>query len=142
VQTTSDAANPSSSKGRVQAQKQLVEELKVEWKQLWEERFDDKVRAEGISVNDYQRLFVEQGTVINATKDFKPLSFKEILQQHMVENPDRYIPPATDVGGWNKFIKTEVTGEKTKKENTRPSITEKPKSQKSKKGGRGWLHAT
>jgi len=142
VQTTNDAASLQSSKSRVQAQKQLVEELKTQWKQLWEERFDDKVRAEGVSVNDYQQLFVEQGTIIHATKDFKPLRFKEILQQHMVENPDRYIPPETDVGGWNKFIKTSIKGEKTKKANTHPIVHKKSKGQKPKKGGRGWLHAT
>ncbi len=143
VQTTRDADEQTqSSKSRVQAQKQLVEELKSEWKQLWEERFDDKIRAEGVSVNDYQRLFIEQGTVIHATKDYKAPAFKEILQQHLVENPDRYIPPDTDIGGWNKFIKTEVTGKKTKKANIFPTKTEKTGAQTPRKGGRGWLHAT
>ena len=42
-----------SLEGRVEEQKKLVEELKVQWKLLWSERFDDKVRAEGVSVNDY-----------------------------------------------------------------------------------------
>ncbi|MCW3984528.1 MAG: hypothetical protein NWE96_11145 [Candidatus Bathyarchaeota archaeon] len=143
MQTTSDSPkNPSeqSSQSRVQAQKQLVEQLKTQWKLLWEERFDDKLKAEGISTNDYTPLFIEQGTVIHATKDFKPLSFKEILEQHMVENPERYIPPPVEEGGWHKFIKTEVTGKKTKKANPRPKI-EKPKGQNKKKGGRGWLHS-
>jgi hypothetical protein len=144
LQTTSDGDKPSetqSNKSKVKAQKQLVDELKVQWKLLWSERFDDRVKAEGISVNDYESLFVEQGTVIHATKDFKPLNFKDILQHHMVENPERYIQPNVEVGGWNKFIKTELTGQRIKKSNTRPQDIRKPKGQKLKKGGRGWLHA-
>ena len=140
LQITSDSAKSAdgpSGKSKTQAQKQLVEELKVQWKLLWEERFDDKVRAEGISVNDYERLFVTQGTVIHATKDFKALNFKDILEQHKVENPERYIPPNISVGGWNKFIKTEVTGQRIKKANSPPV---KSSCQMQKKNKRGWLH--
>ena len=72
---------------------------------MWSERFDDKVRAEGVSVSNYTCLRVEQGTIIHATKDFKALNFKEILKEHLVENPDRYIEPSNSIGGWNKFIK-------------------------------------
>ena len=143
MQTTSNGDEPSeaqSNKSKIKTQKQLVEELKAQWKLLWSERFDDRVKAEGISINDYERLFVEQGTVIHATKDFKPLNFKDILQHHMIEDPERYIPPEAQVGGWNKFIKTELTGQRTKKSNTRPNKIEKPTSHKQKKNGRGWLH--
>ena len=45
-------------------EKDLVEELKVEWKRLWQERFDDKVRAEGVAAGDYAKLFVDKGTAI------------------------------------------------------------------------------
>ena len=144
LQTTSDGDSSSenqSNRSRIQAQKQLVEQLKVQWKLLWSERFDDRVKAEGISVNDYESLFVEQGTVIHATKDFKPLNFKDILQHHLVKNPERYIQPDVEVGGWSKFIKTQVTGQRIKKSNTRPQDIRKSKGQKPKKGGRGWLHA-
>ncbi len=34
-------------------QKELVEGLKTEWKKLWSEKLNDKVRAEGIAINDY-----------------------------------------------------------------------------------------
>jgi len=63
-------------------QKEFVEELKVEWKRLWSERLDDKMRAEGIAVNNYGSLFIDKGTVIHATRDFKALNFKEILERH------------------------------------------------------------
>jgi hypothetical protein len=121
--------------------KEAVEELKSEWKKLWKERFDDRVRAEGIAVADYSSLFVDQGTIIHATRDFKVLNFKEILERHQIENAERYIQPDPEVGGWNKFIKKEITNQKPKKtkraEAYRP---EKKEPQQPKKGGRGWLH--
>lgn len=124
------------------AQKHLVDELKTQWKRLWDERFDDKVRAEGVSVSDYEALFVEQGTIIHANKDFKALNFKQILEQHLVENPDRYIQPNANSGGWSKFIKKEVNRPASRKHRSvAVESTAKPKGQP-KKGGRGWLHKT
>ncbi|MGD0994167.1 MAG: hypothetical protein ABR909_01420 [Candidatus Bathyarchaeia archaeon] len=49
-------------------QKELVAELRIEWEKLWRERRDDKVRAEGIAVNNYNQLFIDQGTIIHATR--------------------------------------------------------------------------
>jgi len=131
---------------RAEAQKKLVEELKVQWKLLWSERFDDKERAEGVSVGDYSLLRVERGTIIHATRNFKALSFKEILEQHMVENPDRFVQPETNVGGWTKFIKKEITSQNPRKSGRRAAsyVAEKPDTrgvQQLKKRGRGWLHA-
>jgi len=123
------------------AQKETVDELKVEWKRLWKERFDDRVRAEGIAVTDYTSLYVDQGTIIHATRDFKALNFKEILERHQVENPERFIQPDPHVGGWNKFIKNEITGQKPQKHKRAETYTpEKKEPQQPKKGGRGWLH--
>jgi hypothetical protein len=110
---------------------------------MWSERFDDRTKAEGVSIADYTILRVEQGTIIHATKDFKALNFKEILEQHLVENPDRYIEPSNSVGGWNKFIKTKITiGNSAKRKNQRATqyVPEKSIKQQPKKGGRGWLH--
>ncbi len=73
------------------AQRALIEELKGQWKLLWSERFDDRVRAEGVSVNDYAILDVEKETIIHATKDFKILNLNQILEKHLVENPERYV---------------------------------------------------
>jgi hypothetical protein len=124
-----------------EAKKTVVEELKVEWKRLWLERLDDKVRAEGIAIEDYSSLFVDKGTVIHATRDFKALNFKEILEQHQIENTDRYIPPPKEVGGWNKFIKQQITS-KNHSKIKRAELYESKKKEKQqpKKGGRGWLH--
>lgn len=123
-------------------QKELVEELKVHWKKLWQERLDDRVRAEGIATNDYSVLYVEKGTIVHATRDYKALSFKEILEQHQVENADRYVPVSPHVGGWGKFIKTSISTQKPQRslrvEQYR--LEEKKEKPQPKKGGRGWLH--
>ena len=122
-------------------QKDVVEELKVEWKRLWLERLDDKVRAEGIAIQDYSLLFVDKGTVIHATRDYKALNFKEILEQHQIENTDRYIPPPKEVGGWNKFIQQQITSKNHFKiKQAELYESEKKEKQQPKKGGRGWLH--
>jgi hypothetical protein len=132
-----------SREGRVEEQKKLVEELKVQWKLLWSERFDDKVRAEGVSVNDYVCLHVERGTVIHATRDFKALSFREILELHLDEDLDRVVQPDVHVGGWNKFVKTKITGRGPQRNKRALSyVSKKRVVQQPKKGGRGWLHAT
>jgi len=130
-------------KDKIKVQRKLVEELKAQWKLLWLERFNDKVRAEDVAVNDYASLRVEKGIIIHANRDFKALNFKEILEQHMIENPDRFIQPDVKVGGWHKFAKTRIGNYKFQKNN--PAF--KPDSgkqtvQQSKKGGRGWLHTT
>ncbi len=98
-------------------QKELVEELKTEWKKLWSEKLNDKVRAEGIAINDYNQLFIDKGTIIHANRDFKTLNFKEILEQYEVLNAEKYISPDSDVGGWGKFVKDNIINQKPKQEN-------------------------
>jgi hypothetical protein len=122
-------------------QKEMVEGLKIQWKKLWQERVDDKVRAEGIAIADYSELFVEKGTIIHATRAFKALSFREILLQHQIDDAERFIPPVPQLGGWNKFIKISITTQ-GKRRSTRASLYCEPekKKQQLKKGGRGWLH--
>ncbi|MGD6808896.1 MAG: hypothetical protein ACQCN3_04280 [Candidatus Bathyarchaeia archaeon] len=122
------------------SQKELVEELKVEWKKLWRERRDDKVRAEGIAVTDYSQLFVDKGTIIHATRAYKALNFKEILEQHQVEDAERYVPPDRFVGGWNKFVKSNIANKPFPNRRHYDEIDEKKVKQQPKKGGRGWLH--
>ena len=122
-------------------QKELVEELKIEWKRLWTERIDDKVRAEGIAIDNYSALFIDKGTIIHATRDFKALNFKDILEQHNVSKIERYIPTDSNVGGWGKFIKENITNQRSKKGKSADfHMEEKTKKQQLKKNGRGWLY--
>ena len=128
-------------------QKKLVDELKAQWRLMWNERFNDKTRAEEVSVSDYTILRVERGTIIHATRDFKALNFKEILKQQLVEEPDRFVQPDAQVGGWTKFIKTKITIHKTQRSKNSDSYIaghhpDKRNVGQPKKGGRGWLHVT
>lgn len=121
--------------------KEIVEELKMQWKQLWHERVDDRLRAEGIATGDYSKLFVEKGTIIHATRDYKVLNFREILQLHEIVDVDRIIPPSPQIGGWGKFIKTNITNQKPRRNNRASHYRmDKKQKQQLKKSGRGWLH--
>ena len=123
--------------------KEFVEELKKEWRTLWRDRVDDKVRAEGIADKDYSLLFVERGLVVVATRDYKPLDFFEILQRYKPPDVgDDVVPLGPSVGGWGKFIRNVLSKQKRLTKRGRPVPSEpKPKErQQLKKGGRGWLH--
>jgi hypothetical protein len=120
---------------------ELVEKLRVDWKRLWRERLDDRAKAEGIANEDYSSLFVERGTVILATRNFKLLTFKEILEGHRIGDVHRFVSPHPEVGGWHKFIKNSVgRGRSSVHRATNYVLEEEKKPQQLKKGGRGWLH--
>lgn len=136
-------AGAGTYQDKVNMQKELVESLRAQWKLLWSERFNDKVRAEDVSLDDYIALSVERGTIIHANRDFKAVSFKEILEQHEISNPDRFIQPDAKEGGWNKFVKTKISPPKT--EGRKLNTTQESKKRKTSqpgKSGRGWLHVT
>jgi hypothetical protein len=121
--------------------KEMVEQLKAQWKKLWQERVDDKLRAEGIATADYCDLFVEKGTVVHATRDYKSLSFKEILEQHQIVNADRFVPPNPQVGGWHKFIKTNISYQgKRRHKRAIQFVHDNKEKLRPKKSGKGWLH--
>ncbi|PVX25691.1 MAG: hypothetical protein CW691_03755 [Candidatus Bathyarchaeum sp.] len=121
--------------------KEFVDGLRTEWKHLWQNRLDDKIRAEGIAKQDYSKLLVEQGTVIMATRDYKPLEFFDIVEDYLGCDAQKAVPPNATVGGWGKFIRTNIRKQKntTKRTYTPPKPTHK-KGQQQKKGGRGWRH--
>jgi hypothetical protein len=117
------------------SQKEVADQLKTEWKLMWRERYDDRAKAEGVSIANYDALQIERGTIIHATRDYKLLNFKDILAQHKIEHPDRFIEPNPSVGGWGKFIKTEITPKPLVNKYQSKSTTA-PKSNRR----RGWLH--
>ena len=125
---------------KLKNRKNWLKNSKIQWKLLWSERVNDKVRAEDISIANYESLRVERGTIIHATRDFKALNFKEILETHKVENPDRFVQPDYRVGGWSKFVKTEITCCQPSKNQQSARVPKKHEGQQPKKGGRGWLH--
>jgi hypothetical protein len=117
-----------------------VEEIKSQWKRMWRERIDDRVRAEGVACENYDKLFVERGTVVLATRDFKLSTLKEILELHKIANAERLVPPSPNVGGWGKFVRTHISGRRPVSIRVREFESDEKKPQQLKKGGRGWLH--
>lgn len=124
--------------------KGFVEELKRQWQLLWRERLDDKVRAEGVASNDFELLFVDRGTVIIATRFYKQLEFKEILEEYEApyEVKVKQETPSPSVGGWRKFGREMAArrGSARKTGSWPFDGKSKPARQQLKKGGRGWLH--
>ena len=119
---------------------QVVEGLREQWRILWQERIDDKVKAEGISNKDYSGLFVEKGMVLFATRSFRMLTFREILQLHEVVDADRYVAPSPQIGGWGKFVRTMIMRPSSRAKQAKEDLDSLKKRQQMKKGGRGWLH--
>lgn len=120
----------------------LVEDIRDEWRLLWHDRFDDKVRAESVANRDYSLLFVDRGVVIAATRDFRPLNFREILGAHAIQNVERFVSPPPSVGGWRKFART-VLNKQQRYHAWKDAVSRRPSRAKNlqrKKGGRGWLH--
>jgi hypothetical protein len=124
------------------ARDEIVKEVRLQWQELWQERIDDKVRAEGIANKDYSMLFVDKGTVVFATRNFRQLSLREILEQHRLDNVDRLVSPSPEIGGWGKFIRTAITNQHSVRRMRRARQYEecRKQPQQLKKGGRGWLH--
>lgn len=118
----------------------VIAEIKSQWKRMWQERFDDHVRAEGVAFQDYDHLFVERGTVVLATRDFRLLSLKDILDLHKVANAERLVPLNPVVGGWGKFVRTHISSRSASRRRVREFVVDEKKPQQLKKGGRGWLH--
>jgi Arc/MetJ-type ribon-helix-helix transcriptional regulator len=122
--------------------KQFIDEFKSQWKSMWLNRVDDRVRAEGIADKDYSLLFVDRGTVIVATRKFKHLDFYELLQQQKLSLGNQGLSTNPSVGGWGRFIRTAfVSRNVTRRGRSVPSKPDVHFGQQLKKGGRGWLHS-
>ncbi len=125
--------------------KGFVDELKQQWRLLWRQRIDDKVRAEGISSKDFDLLFVDRGTVIVATRCYKQLDFKEILEEYEApyDVKVKQETPLPSVGGWRKFGRQMAASNRRRKQRSGSWPLDdggKRKRQQLKNGGRGWLH--
>jgi len=122
------------------AQDEFRRRVKGEWVHMWRERFDDRVRAEGVAVQDYPLLFMDRGYVIFASRDARAPSFLEIVE--VWASRGFVYAPDPNVGGWGKFIRTELR----KAAHSRARLFEDSKArikgekQQLKKSGRGWLH--
>jgi len=124
---------------------EFVKELKAQWRTMWRDRIDDKVRAEGITSRDYSLLFLKRGTIIIATRKYRPPDFVEILDHYRgvydVKRRVDYVNPV--VGGYTKFIRDFLKRQPRfgrSKIREPPMFEGKESQQQRKKGGRGWVH--
>lgn len=113
--------------------------LREEWGLMWRERFDDRVRAEGVVVRDYPLLFTDRGSVIFASRDAKTPGFSEIVE--VWASRGAVYCPEPSVGGWGKFVRTELKDVAHSRARALGEQQEaKVVRQQLKKGGKGWLH--
>jgi hypothetical protein len=117
---------------------ELRQELKNEWAMLWKTKYDDRVKAEDVSSKEFERLFVVRGEIIQATRDYKPLSFREILNRNLGTNLAERINPDPSVGGWHKFARDHLQKPHSKRRKL-PKV-KFDSSQHQKKDCRGWLN--
>ncbi len=113
--------------------------LKDEWKLLWRERFDDKLRAEGVAVRDYPLLLMGRGYVVFASRQTKTPNFSDVVEYWALKG--NVYSPSPNVGGWNKFVRTHINSRKDAYRNTQKVSARAEKNQQLRKNGRGWLHA-
>jgi hypothetical protein len=119
--------------------RELRGELRAEWAELWRNKYDDAVRAEDVSAMEFEKLFVDCGEVIFATRDYKPLSFREILERHLGSDVAARVEPDPAVGGWRKFAREHLKRSGRVEKRERPQV-EVDLSQHQRKGGHGWLN--
>ncbi len=127
--------------------RETVDEVRQQWNKMWRERIDDDVLAEGIANQEFPKLFVEQGSVIIATRDYRPPDFEEILEKNKPEEMKHHgLPPNPSEGGYGKFIREVISNQKRYSlEDKHRRIEQREKEKKNqplKHGGRGWLHNT
>ncbi len=113
--------------------------LKIEWADLWKSKFDDEIIAEGISLRDYSLLDVDKGEIIHASRDYKPLKFRDILEKNLGGEAAERVDVDPHVGGWRRFAREELPGRENKAVRRAPKIPF-DLSQQQRKGGSGWLN--
>jgi hypothetical protein len=113
--------------------------LKIEWADLWKSKFDDEIIAEGISLRDYSLLDVDKGEIIHASRDYKPLKFREILEKNLGGEAAERVDVDPQVGGWKRFARENLPKREKKTARGAPKIPF-DLSQQQRKGGSGWLN--
>jgi hypothetical protein len=119
--------------------KKIRRELKASWANLWTEKHDDKKKAEGLSTDNYENLDMDRGQVIYATRDYKPLNFRQIYEEKVGKAIAEKASPHPSAGGWGKFARENFGKKWDDSERERPDTPFDP-SQQQRKHGKGWLN--
>ena len=122
----------------------LRQRIRAEWSDLWDQRIEDRIAAEDVARRNYELLLVDRGTVIKATRGYRPPSLQEIFEKN--EKLTGVTLTSTDPkeGGWGKFSREVLSKEPRWKRDSprerREYKAEKLKNGPPKNGGRGWVH--
>ena len=114
----------------------LRNNIKEEWDILWNTKFYDKDRSEGVSSKKFNLLSVEVAQVLHDSRGSSMPSLDDILEDLVGKEVSDRVVTYPNVGGWNKFAKTTFP---PRKAHERIKINKK-KTQQQRKGGRGWLN--
>jgi hypothetical protein len=142
LQVTKPDDSAFNQKGTNPAQ-HIGHQIRKEWRELWDHKIEDKIAAEDVARRNYELLFVERGTVIQATKDYQPLDLREIMEKNEKMLGVKLTQPNPHTGGWRKFSKDVLAKQARWRHtapHTRPHTSKKILHQNRKKAGRGWLH--
>jgi hypothetical protein len=132
-----------------EARDEQIKELRAQWKALWDEKVEDRVRAEGIAKTDFSMLFIDKGTVIFATRNFSMPSLRNILKAHGLIDAEDKVFSNPHTGGWGKFVRDVLASPESNKGRSsrqrrfsviREELEKSKKKQQLRKGGKGWLH--
>lgn len=120
-------------------------EIRREWTALWTQKIEDKHAAEAVARRDYELLFVDAGTVINASKDYTPPDLREIFarNERILGLPLR--APESHVGGMRKFARERLATQRRwhrtpQRAPWNGSAPPRKAGGPPRQGGRGWLH--
>ena len=119
----------------------LSDDVIEEWKALWRDRCDDRVKAEAMANRDFSLLCIERGTVIAASRAFKPLDLRSILKNHASDDAGNVVPTHPSLGGWGKFVRNVLSKQSRVRVGKRSSRSRGRRGNLQRtKSGRGWLH--
>ena len=121
----------------------IRQKIQQQWRDLWDYRFQDKWAAEDVARKTYDLLYIEKGTVIQATKNYQPPNLSNILKLNEKTLRVRLTYPDPNTGGWHKFYR-QVLAEQPRWRNNimkRKMARQNEKNALQRKGGRGWLNS-
>jgi hypothetical protein len=85
----------------------MIIDLKKQWESLWEDRLVDKKIAEATASRNYPDLFIDKGTVLHATRNYKVPCLEEIISKHKLSLD--LLPPTPQIGGYGVFIRKYIS---------------------------------
>ena len=114
----------------------LRNSIKEEWDILWNTKFYDKDRSEGVSSKKFNLLSVEVAQVLHDSRGSSMPFLDDILEDLVGKEVTDRIVTYPNVGGWKKFAKTSFPPRKSHKK----IQNSQDKNQQHRKSGRGWLN--